>query len=197
MPPAPASSRRKPESRGGTNDTQDTSTNQTLVCRRAGMSDWEKTAVTFVGLGRPGEARMNPRHPPRHSRESGNPEGRGEARPPPGWYVNGMSRTPIPDEWFPPPNSSFRRSKACLMPRGRNPGEAREAPITLEHFRKLAPPFSYLGMPAATGVGFDTQLGVSSPRRIEQPWKDPASLHPRGAHVGVDTVNRQKENALT
>ena len=28
-------------------------------------------AVTFVGLGRPGEAR-HPRHPPRHSRESGN-----------------------------------------------------------------------------------------------------------------------------
>ena len=28
-------------------------------------------AVTFVGLGRPGESR-HPRHPPRHSRESGN-----------------------------------------------------------------------------------------------------------------------------
>ena len=32
------------------------------------------------------------------------------------WYES-MSRTPIRDERFPPPNSSFRRSQACPVPR--------------------------------------------------------------------------------
>ena len=108
---------------------------------------------------------------------------------------------------YPDAGPESRRGENGLLPlhlgegwgegQGGHSGEAWEAPITLEHFRKLAPPFSYRRMPAATGVCFDTELRVSSPRRIEQPWKDPASLHPRGAHVGVDTVNRQKENALT
>ena len=143
-----------------------------------------KTAASLGTKACPGlRSRMNgSRHRIRHSadrRHSRHPDTGPESRR----GVNGLLPLHLGEGWG--------------EGQGRNPGEAREAPITLEHFRKLAPPFSYLGMPAATSVGFDTQLGVSSPRRIEQPWKDPASLHPRGAHVGVDTVNRQKENALT
>ena len=143
-----------------------------------------KTAASLRTKARPGlRSRMNgSRHRIRHSadrRHAPYPDAGPESRR----GVNGLLPLHLGEGWG--------------EGQGRNPGEAWEAPITLEHFRKLAPPFSYLRMPAATSVGFDTELGVSSPRRIDQPWKDPASLHPRGTHVGVDTVNRQKENALT
>ena len=51
------------------------------------------------------------------------------------WYES-MSRTPIRDEWFPPPNSSFRRSEACPVPRyGAGIQRGRVAPTTPNHFQ--------------------------------------------------------------
>ncbi len=52
------------------------------------------------------------------------------------WYES-MSRTPIRDEWFPPPNSSFRRSEACPVPRyGAGIQRGRVAPTTPKRFQR-------------------------------------------------------------
>ena len=65
------------------------------------------------------------------------------------------------DEWFRPPNSSFRRSKACPVPRyGAGNQRGRVAPTTFND-QVL---FSYLSVPAPAGMGdsYDSRCPLAS-----------------------------------